>query len=115
MVGEAPYFESARIGGAVTVRGFTEGRFSGTSAVWGGAQLRTPLTDFYILFPGTLGAHAVVDVGRVFVDDEDSSRYHSGYGGGLWVSLVRSDLVFGVTAVHSVEGTRAYLSIGFPY
>ncbi len=67
------------------------------------------------LFPGTIGVHALVDVGRVYEDDESSAKFHAGYGGGVWFSVVRADLLNGATAVRSVEGTRLYLSIGFPY
>jgi hypothetical protein len=77
--------------------------------------MRTRLFDFSALFPGTLGAHALVDTGRVFVDGERSSRVHVGYGGGLWVSLVRSDLLANLEAVRSREGTSIYLTFGFPY
>jgi hypothetical protein len=115
LFGDAPYFEWPQLGGSDVLRGFVEDRFTGRSAAWGGALLRTRVADFFAFFPGTLGASALLDAGRVFMDGEQSSRVHFGYGGGLWISLVRSDLLLNVNAVGSREGTRFYLTFDFPY
>ncbi|HET9949520.1 MAG TPA: BamA/TamA family outer membrane protein [Longimicrobiales bacterium] len=115
LFGEAPYFELPQLGGRDELRGFREGRFTGRSALYGTVQLRSPITRFFALFPGTLGANALVDLGRVWADGESSDRLHVGYGGGLWVTLVRADLLANVLAVHTREGTRFYLAFEFPY
>jgi hypothetical protein len=77
--------------------------------------VRTRLTDFFAFFPGSLGATALVDAGRVFADGERSTRVHLGYGGGLWITLVRSDLLLNLNAVRSREGVGFYLTFDFPY
>ena len=115
LFGEAPYFELPRLGGGDVLRGFVQDRFTGTSSVYGGAQVRTHLTDFFAFFPGSLGATALVDAGRVFADGERSTRVHFGYGGGLWITLVRSDLLINLNAVRSREGVGFYLTFDFPY
>jgi len=115
LFGDAPYFEWPQLGGGDVLRGYARDRFTGRSALWGGAQIRSRLAHFFAFFPGTLGATALVDVGRVFVDGEDSSRLHAGYGGGLWISLVRADLLVNLNVVRSREGARFYLTFDFPY
>jgi hypothetical protein len=40
---------------------------------------------------------------------------HVGYGGGLWVSLVRADLLANLNVVRSREGIGVYLAFDFPY
>jgi hypothetical protein len=115
LFGDAPYFEWPQLGGRESLRGYTEDRFTGRSAVFGSAHLRAPLFDFVAFFPGTLGATALVDAGRVFVDAESSDRVHVGYGGGLWVSLVRADLLANLNVVRSREGIGVYLAFDFPY
>ena len=113
--GDAPYFDAATIGGSRTLRGFARDRFRGQHAVFGSAQLRTPVTPFFVLFPGTIGLNAALDVGRVFHDGERSDTWHAGYGGGIWISIVRPEHTGGLTIMRSEEGTRLYLRLGFPY
>jgi hypothetical protein len=115
LFGGAPYFELPQLGGGDVLRGFVQDRFTGRSSVYGGAQVRTRLTDFFAFFPGSLGATALVDAGRVFADGERSTRVHLGYGGGLWITLVRSDLLLNLNAVRSREGVGFYLTFDFPY
>ena len=115
LFGDAPYFEWPQLGGSDVLRGFVEDRFTGRSAAWGGALLRARLADFFAFFPGTLGASALLDAGRVFAEGERSGRVHLGYGGGLWISLVREDLLLNLSVVRSREGVGFYLTFDFPY
>ena len=87
----------------------------GSTRCSGSAQLRTPVTPFFVLFPGTIGLNAALDVGRVFHDGERSDTWHAGYGGGIWISIVRPEHTGGLTIMRSEEGTRPYLRLGFPY
>jgi hypothetical protein len=111
LFGDAPYFEWPQIGGSELLRGYVEDRFTGRSALWGGAHLRARLADFFAFFPGTLGLTTLADVGRVFEDADASSRWHAGYGGGLWISLVRADLLMNLNVVRSREGTGFYVTL----
>jgi len=55
----------------------------------------------------------------VFVDGESSSKWHTGYGGGVWLGVFAGgqDFQFAsaikATVVHSDEGTKFYLLSGF--
>lgn len=113
--GTYPFHEAAYVGGAATVRGFAEHRFAGDAAAWGNVELRFNLARFYLLVPGQLGLFGIGDVGRVFVAGQTSDRWHTGVGGGLWLSFLNRANTLSVAAVHSIEGTRAYVRAGFAY
>jgi hypothetical protein len=83
-----PYTEAAHIGGSTTVRGLANRRFAGRSAAFASGEVRAPIADFHILLPGTLGVLGLTDVGRVWVSDDTSRKWHSAWGGGLWVSFL---------------------------
>src|SRR6185295_15606437 len=88
VVGTYPFHESARIGGAATVRGFVEDRFAGDAAVYGNAELRLFLTKFFLLLPGEFGVFGLADGGRVYQSGEISDRWHGAVGGGLWFAFL---------------------------
>src|SRR5690606_12280465 len=103
---EFPIQEAAFVGGLGTVRGYPRQRFLGDAALFGGAEARSVLSRFNFVFRGDLGALALVDGGRVFVDGEDSDTWHTAFGGGLWIgTLGRSrtaSLVYAYGEEHSL-------------
>jgi hypothetical protein len=52
------------------------------------------------------------DVGRVWVDDEDSDTLHHGYGGGLFITPFNFATIT-VLAAASKEGVSPLLKFGF--
>jgi hypothetical protein len=131
--GRYPYFEAAFLGGAAqrsqldmtgvtggsTLRGYDLNRFAGDASVVGNAELRVALGKARAFLPFRYGLVALSDLGRVFRAGESSSRWHSGYGGGLWLALLASGAGFQIatsmnaTVVRSDEGTAFYFSSGF--
>ena len=132
--GSHPFFESAFIGGAATqgmtlditgastgnlLRGYDLNRFAGDASVVGNTEVQIALGKFNFALPWRFGLDALADVGRVFVDGQSSSKWHTGYGGGLWMGVFAGgqDFQFAsaikVTVVHSDEGTKFYLLSGF--
>jgi len=131
--GRYPFFESAFIGGAAQrlpldltgastgnlLRGYSLNRFAGDASVVGNTELQVALGKFNAALPFRYGLTALADVGRVFVANESSSRWHTGYGGGLWMGVFASGTSFQfasalkATVVHSDEGTSFYLLSGF--
>jgi hypothetical protein len=86
--GEVPAFDVAAIGGRRTLRGHSSRRFAGDVATYGGVELRAPLGDISILAPGSIGAFALVDAGRVWNSGSSPGDWHTAYGGGLWFTLM---------------------------
>jgi len=79
------FFQAASIGAGNFLRGFRKNRFAGRSLAYGSAEFRIKLTDVksYIL-PGTLGLVAFDDVARVWMDGEQSRRWHNAFGAGFY-------------------------------
>ena len=113
--GTYPFQEAAYIGGATTVRGFSEHRFAGDGALYGNAELRLGLARLFVLVPEELGVFGLADAGRVYLAGETSDRWHAAVGGGLWVAFLSRTNTLSVAAAHSVEGTRAYVRAGFGF
>lgn len=117
--GKYEFYQAQMLGGKTDLRGFRKTRFYGDSKVYFNNEVRIKLAsiDSY-LFPAYIGVLGFYDVGRVWMDNDPSvtsgkSRvWHHGVGGGIWFTP------FNLTAIsaevgHSVEGTVAYLRLGF--
>ena len=110
--GRIPAHEAVFLGGRRSLRGFNQDRFAGDAAVFGSAELRVPLARLTLLTAGDLGAFALADMGRVWVDRESPGGWHAGYGGGLWYSTLG---VSGTAAWARGEVGRFYLYLGLPF
>ena len=113
--GDVPIVEAARVGGATTVRGYPNQRFTGQAAVYGNAELRLPLVRHHVLLPGHLGVFGLADTGRVFARGESSDAWHSAFGGGLWVSALSPHNVLSVAIASSEERLGVYVRAGFMF
>ena len=81
------YFQAIDLGSDNVLRGFRKQRFSGSSALYASAEERVKLfkSQSYIL-PGDVGIIGFYDVGRVWMENETSKKWHQNYGGGLYYS-----------------------------
>ena len=131
--GAYPYFEASAVGGAAgpspldptfagsgnVLRGFDLNRFTGDSAVAADATLQISIGHIDTVIPLRYGLTALADVGRVFVANESSSKWHPAVGGGVWLGVFVSGLdiqfasLFNATILHSDEGTSFYLFSNF--
>ena len=116
VVGEDfPFYDAATIGGAERVRGFRRTRFSGRTAAFQNAELRLKVLSFQTYaVGGDLGLIGFADNGRVWVDGEDSSKWHQGYGGGLWINLFDMIVASG-TVAFSDDGMFVNVGTGFRF
>ncbi len=86
--GSYSFHEAAFIGGGgisgsdSTVRGFRTQRFAGDGCLYGNAELRLRLSNIYIFIPGEIRLFGLSDIGRVYLDGEDSNTWHTAIGGG---------------------------------
>ena len=111
--GAFPVHDAAWIGGSTTLRGYRWQRLAGDAALYGGVELRLPLTRVNLgLVRGRLGVLGLADAGRVYVDGSSPGGWHTGYGGGLFLETME-------TAVHAVwargEEDRVYVGLGLPF
>lgn len=81
------FYQAATAGGAENLRGFREERFAGESSFVWGNDLRYSFDSFKTrFFPVQIGIFGGYDVGRVWLDGEDSNLWHDSYGGGFWIT-----------------------------
>ncbi|MGH7581372.1 MAG: hypothetical protein ACREM9_14415, partial [Gemmatimonadales bacterium] len=110
--GDFPFQEAAYIGDASTVRLGRQNRYAGEASLFAGSELRLFLTKFYFLAPADFGVLGLADVGRVFLDGEDSDRWHAAGGGGIWMSFLDRAYMLRLSVAKSSEHTAFYLAIG---
>ena len=115
--GDFPFFDGAVLGGANALRGFRRERFTGQTAAFAGAELRTKLFDLgtYVA-PIEIGALAFGDAGRVWDSGEGGgvlTDLHTGFGGGLWFGFL--DFATANLTVARGEETLVTFGAGFQY
>jgi hypothetical protein len=126
LFGDYPYMEAASLGqgglGAGTLgeprdtlRGFRTRRFLGDASAYGNADLRLRVSRITLVLPGSWGLLGFADVGRVWLDGETSDTWHTGTGGGIWISLLRDRMAFSTGIAHSKEQNLFYFHGGFSY
>ncbi len=104
--GTFPFQEAAYLGGKDTVRGLETHRFAGDAAVFANAELRFTLGQASALvFRGEWGLFVFGDVGRVFVDDDNSDKWHPSGGAGVSVSTLERSLLWSLSIARSEEQT----------
>jgi len=114
-VGEYEFYQENTIGGKTNLRGYRADRFSGRISAYSNNDLRIKLgrvRNYFI--PSDIGLLGFFDVGRVWVDDEDSKVWHTGYGGGVWISPL-GFFIISMSINFSVEDTLFDLSGGFQF
>jgi hypothetical protein len=110
-----PVHEAAFVGGPDSIRGLPVQRYAGDAAAWGNAELRLRLFGYNLLVPQNVGIFGLYDAGRVWLKGEDSRRWHTGVGGGAWISFLRRENTISVAAARSQGQTRVYGSLGFAF
>jgi hypothetical protein len=124
--GSYPYIEAASIGqgglgqGALgepqdTVRGFRARRYLGDSSAFSNSEIRLRVSRMRLILPGSWGINAFADVGRVWLKGESSDTWHTGVGGGIWISLLNDRMAFSTGVAHSKEDDLFYLEGGFTF
>ena len=110
--GAFPFQEAAYIGDPSTVRLGRQNRYAGEASIYAGSELRLFLTKFYFLAPADFGVLGLADVGRVYLDGEESDRWHAAGGGGIWASFIDRSYMLSLSLAKSAERTALYLRFG---
>lgn len=86
LTGNPQFFQYNNTGTTNQFRGFERNRFYGESVAYAQNDLRfiTPIHSY--LLNGRIGFFTHYDVARVWLEGEDSNKWHSGYGGGIIIS-----------------------------
>ena len=114
--GDYPYLAAAYLGGAETFRGVLDDRYAGDAMIFAKSELRLRLGGLSNVLPGQFGVHGMTDVGRVYLEGENSDDWHWAYGGGLWFSFLRQHTpLISVTVAVSDHSTRVLVGLGFSF
>ncbi|MCK5154458.1 MAG: BamA/TamA family outer membrane protein, partial [Spirochaetales bacterium] len=86
-LGDYEFFQASSLGGKTNLRGYRATRFSGDASLYQNSEIRFKLFKFSTyISKGELGVLVFNDIGRVWLEGENSNRWHHGYGGGIWAS-----------------------------
>lgn len=106
------YFQGLTLGSNNYLRGFTKDRFSGKSRLYFSFEARYKLfTSKSYLIPGDVGLLGFNDIGRVWVKDGTSHKWHDSFGTGLYFSPFNFGIVSAAIAF-SGEGSLFNFSVG---
>lgn len=107
------FYQANYLGGLTNLRGYRRDRFAGKTTLYSSTELRFRVSSFntYIT-KGVWGMLAFVDNGRVWLPNEESDNWHSGYGGGLWF-LPFSKIAMTATYGVSKEDKIVSITAGF--
>lgn len=84
------FFQAQTLGNNEYLRGYRRERFAGKSSFSNQTELRWKWANLKTyLFPASIGMFAFVDIGRVWVDNDNVSKMATGYGGGIWFAPLR--------------------------
>jgi hypothetical protein len=111
--GRYPWYEAAFIGGSDNVRGYDRNRFAGDASAYANAQAMVTLFNMNLILPLRVGVLGLADAGRVWVEGEDSGKWHPSGGGGLFVRVMTAEIAFHAILAGSEEGVKFYVNIGF--
>ncbi len=113
--GDYVFHEAAKLGQKSNLRGFRQTRFYGDASLYQNTEIRIRLKQFktYML-NGSTGLTLFHDVGRVWLDGENSSRWHQGYGLGLWLSPFDMALL-NVSYARSKEDDLLYITLKYQF
>lgn len=105
------FYHAASIGANDGLRGFRNQRFTGKDAYYQNIDLRYKFNKRRtVLMPLNFGIFIGLDYGRIWLDNDQSRKWHSSFGGGFIMNM--SDLMaFKIGAFNSGEGTLT--SFGF--
>jgi len=112
-IGDFEFFNANVLGGRENLRGFRRNRFHGETYFYHNLDLRIKLFSFRsYIFPGQFGILGFHDVGRVWIDNEESDTWHTGKGFGIWISPV-NQFVLNLNYGFSDDGALPSFYFGF--
>ena len=113
--GNIEFYQAQYLSGTENLRGYRKYRFGGTKTLYHNLDLRFKLADFKTyIFPGAFGVLVFHDVGRVWVKNDNSKKWHQGYGGGIWIAPL-SRFVISATYGYGDDGGLPAVSFGFQF
>ena len=112
--GDYNFYQANFLSGLNELRGVTRNRFAGKSAFYYNTEIRKSLkkVQSYVI-PFDVGVLVHGDLGRVWVDDDQSDRWHNSFGAGMFFNILDMFALVGTYSISDVDrlfnfGTRFY-------
>ncbi|WP_298152652.1 metallophosphoesterase [Flavobacterium sp.] len=109
------FYQMATIGGDFDIRAFRSERFSGKRSFFQSSDVRWQLGKIReSIAPMRYGVLAGFDYGRVWLPAEPSDKWHTAFGGGLWlngINIVTAKLNY----FYAADGGRVSFGLGFGF
>ncbi len=113
--GNTEFYQAQYLSGTENLRGYRKYRFGGNKMLYHNLDMRIKLASFQTyFFPGSFGLLAFHDIGRVWIKNDNSKKWHQGYGGGLWFAPL-SRFVITATYGYGDDGGLPAVSFGFQF
>lgn len=111
--GEYEFFHGSTLGGRSNLRGYRATRFTGDACFYQNSEWRYKLFNFSnYVSRGQVGLLGFNDFGRVWLDGENSDKWHHGYGGGIWISPFDMAVL---TATYDISEEENMFSVKFNF
>lgn len=112
---EFEFHQAANIGGDRDLRAYRSERFSGRHAYSQSSDLRLVIGKTKNTFvPMKYGILLGYDYGRVWMDGENSKKWHQSYGGGIWINGINM-LTGRVNYFYGSDGGRISAGLNFGF
>ena len=113
--GNFEFFQAQYLGGTENLRGYRRERFAGRKMMFNNLELRYQIKEVETyLFPGAIGILVFHDIGRVWMKNETSKSWHTGYGAGLWAAPAKR-AVLTLSYTRSKEGALPLATFGYQF
>src|ERR1700730_3224308 len=111
--GDYQYPQAQYLGFTDHLRGYQIQRFGGRARAYNNVELRWKVTNVNAyLFRASFGLLAFNDVGRVWVNEEESSIWHDGWGGGVWIAPFDKIVLTGCLTYSKEEKNLGLITVG---
>jgi len=108
------FYQGATLGGDYDLRGFRNERFLGKSSYYQSTDLRWNIGKIKkSIVPMSFGILGGFDYGRVWIDNEDSKKWHQSLGGGIWINGL--NVITGRITYFKSNDDKARVSFGLGY
>lgn len=113
--GDYEFYQAQVLDGTTNLRGYRKTRFYGDAMLYNNVEVRTKLFNFNNrIAPMTIGINVFNDVGRVWLNGENSDKWHHGYGAGIWLAPINI-MILSIEVARSEEDFLGYFNLGFRF
>ncbi|MFH4964860.1 metallophosphoesterase [Gaetbulibacter sp. M235] len=109
------FYQAASIGAENGLRGYRDQRFTGKNAFVQSTDLRFNIRKVKTsILPLNIGVYGGFDYGRVWLDDDNSRRWNTSIGGGIFANAANM-MTLNLSAFHGNDGLRLAFKMGFGF